>query len=195
MSLSHRAPGLWTRETRGDHAQMSSATRADALRHYALSCGLLLLPIFAWNAALARSLPPAFSMTEFWRDISAPLALAENSLRAVVSVVPFFMPLELVSTRQRTGLVVYCVGAVLYFCSWVIIIIAPNSPWAASPAGFLAPAYTPLIWLAGVALLGRRLYWGRSYRWWMFLIPAAGFIAVGSPRPGRAGTAGSGSTG
>jgi hypothetical protein len=30
----------------------------------------------------------------------------------------------------------------------------------------------------GLALLGQRLYWGRFYRWWMFLVPAVGFVAA-----------------
>jgi hypothetical protein len=72
----------------------------------------------------------------------------------------------------------YGVGTGLYLCAWLALLIAPHSTWAVSPAGFLAPAYTPLIWLVGLALLGQRLFWGRFYRWWMFLIPACGFVAV-----------------
>ena len=149
-----------------------------AVRRYALSCGLLLLPIFLWNAVFVRFLPSAVGGPEFWRDIPAPLAALENYLRLVVSVLPFLMPLELTSGLQRTGLVVYAVGTALYFGSWTALMIAPASSWAISPVGFFAPACTPLIWLVGLALLGQRVYWGRFYRWWMFLIPAAGFIAA-----------------
>lgn len=100
----------------------------------------------------------------------------ENSLRLVVSVLPFLMPLELTSRLQRKGLIVYAVGAAFYFISWIALMRAPSSRWATTPFGFFAPACTPLIWLMGLALLGQRLYWGRFYRWWMFLIPAVGFI-------------------
>jgi hypothetical protein len=148
------------------------------LPRYALSCGLLLLPIFVWVALFTRFLPSALGTAEFWRDIPAPLAYLENSLRLVVSVVPFLMPLELASAPQRRGLVVYGIGTALYFSAWAALMIAPRSPWATDPVGFLAPAYTPLVWLLGLALLGQRLYWGRFYRWWMFLFPATGFVVA-----------------
>ncbi len=146
------------------------------LRRDALNCGLLLAPIFVWNAALARYLPGAWSTTEFWRDIPAPLALAENSFRWVVSVLPFLMPLESISLVQRRGLIVYGVGTALYFASWLAVMLAPDSAWATSPMGFLAPTYTPLVWLMGLALVGRRLHWGRFYRWWMYLAPVGAFL-------------------
>jgi hypothetical protein len=148
------------------------------VQRYLLSVGLLALPIFLWNAAFTRFLPSTFAMAEFWRDIPTPLAYLENSFRLIVSALPFLMPLELTSPLQRKGLLFYSVGIALYFGSWVALMNAPHSPWATSAIGFLAPAYTPVMWLVGFALLGQRLYWGRFYRWWMFLIPAVGFIAT-----------------
>lgn len=73
---------------------------------------------------------------------------------------------------------VYGVGTAFYGVSWLAILLAPGSAWASSPAGFLAPAWTPLVWLAGLALPGQRLCWGRYWRWWMCLIPAGVFMAV-----------------
>lgn len=148
------------------------------LRSYLVNCGLLLLPIFLWNAALTRFLPPPFTRAEFWRDIPAALSYSENAFRLMVLVLPFFMPLELKSATQRSGLVVFGVGALLYFGVWAALILAPRSSWTRSGIGFLAPALTPLLWLLGLALIGQRLYVGRFYRWWMFLLPTAGFIAL-----------------
>jgi hypothetical protein len=65
------------------------------LRRYGVSCGLLVLPIFLWNVAFTRFLPPAFATSELWRDIPTSLAYLENGFRLIVSVLPFFMPLEL----------------------------------------------------------------------------------------------------
>jgi hypothetical protein len=145
---------------------------------YALNCGLLLLPILVWDAAFTRFLPTALASAEFWRDTPRPLASLEDLFRLMVSVLPFLMPFELASVLQRRGLAVYGVGTALYFSAWAALMIAPSSPWATGPVGFLAPAYTPLIWLLGLALIGQRLYWGRFYRWWMFLVPAVGFVAA-----------------
>jgi hypothetical protein len=148
------------------------------VRPYLLSCGMLLIPILVWNAALTRYLPGPWSTGEFWRDIPAPLALTERAFRWIVLALPFLMPLELTSLMQRFGLIVYSIGTTLYFASWLAILLAPEWRWASGALGLLAPAYTPLVWLVGLALLGQRLYWGSMYRWWMCLIPAGVFIAA-----------------
>jgi hypothetical protein len=122
--------------------------------------------------------PPALAFDEFWRDIPVPLAHLENSTRLMVNVLPFLMPLEPRSRRQRLGLALYGIGLVLCCGAWTALILAPHSAWATAPIGFMAPAYTPLLRLVGIALLGQRLYWGRRYRWWMFLVPTAGFLVA-----------------
>jgi hypothetical protein len=53
----------------------------------------------------------------------------------------------------------------------------PLSPWSQSPLGFLAPAFTPALWLAGIASIGRTLYFGDFYRPWMFLALSLVFLA------------------
>jgi len=148
------------------------------IRHYALSCGWLLVPASIWNIALTAKLPPAFSLSEFWRDIPAPLAFAENGLRLAVFALPFFMPLNLSAPGSKRALLVYAVGTLTYFASWLALILFPASSWSTSALGFLAPAYTPVFWLVGIALLGRHLFWGAFYRWWMYLLLALAFLAA-----------------
>lgn len=148
------------------------------IRRHALSCGLLLVPASLWNIALTDRLPISFSVVEFWRDIPAPLGFAENSLRLAVFVIPFLMPLDLAAPGSMRALVVYAVGTLVYFASWLALILYPASTWSTSALGFVAPACTPFIWLLGIALLGRQLYWGKSYRWWMYLVLASAFLAV-----------------
>lgn len=153
-------------------------TPAAAIRHYGLSCGLLLIPASVWNIALAGYLPPSFAPAEFWRDIPATLALTENSLRLAVFVVPFLMPLDLEARRHRPALFVFVTGTVLYFASWLALILFPSSAWSVTALGFTAPAYTPALWLLGIALFGRRLFWGDFYRWWMYAVLTAAFLAA-----------------
>lgn len=142
------------------------------------SCGLLLIPALAWNLALADQLPPTFSKANFWNDIPPSLAAIENGTRAVIFTLPFFMPLDIESPVQTRGLVLFSVGTLAYFASWLALIIWPSSAWSASAAGFLAPAYTPALWLFGLALVGRRFFWGRFYRWWFYLPLAALFLST-----------------
>lgn len=148
------------------------------IRHYALSCGLLLLPASLWNIALTEQLPAAFSLAEFWREIPAPLAVAENSLRVGVFALPFFMPLNLSAPASKRALLIYAAGTLVYFASWLALILFPTSSWSTSALGFIAPAYTPFLWLLGIALLGRQLFWGAFYRWWMYLVLAVAFLAT-----------------
>lgn len=148
------------------------------IRQFVFSCGLLLLPVLAWNAALTEFLPPAITSPASWDDIPAALAAAESSLRLLVFALPFFMPLSVSSTLQRKGLVIFIGGILVYFASWLALIAAPNSQWANSSVGFLAPAYTPMIWLAGLAVLGQRVFFVTFYRWWMYLALSAIFMAA-----------------
>lgn len=146
--------------------------------HFVKSCGLLLIPALVWNVALADDLPPAFSAPAFWSDIPTFLGIAENVTRTAVIALPFLMPLEFATPVQRQGLAFFAVGTLVYFASWLPLIYWPSSAWSASAAGFMAPAYTPLVWLLGVAMMGRRLFWGRFYRWWFYLAIAALFLGT-----------------
>lgn len=155
----------------------SGATNHGPLR-YLFSCGLLLLPAILWNIAFFDRLPPAFATANFWRDIPPPLAFIENSLRAVVFGLPFAMPLSVSTPAQRRSLFIFGLGSLVYFSSWLALIFSPDSPWSKSALGFMAPAYTPALWLFGLAALGRQLFWGRFYRWWMYVMVSSGFLAA-----------------
>ncbi len=156
---------------------MKSLTFA-VVRHFALSCGLLLIPLSVWNIALTGSLPPSFAPAEFWRDIPVPLAFTENSLRLAVFILPFLMPLDLAAPGRIRALFVFAAGTLLYFASWLALILFPSSAWSSTALGFAAPAYTPALWLLGIALLGRQLFWGSFYRWWMYAALAIAFLAA-----------------
>lgn len=154
---------------------MNTPLGASRLRVHALSCGVLMLPIFLWNVLLGPFLPPILQTEEFWRDIPPLVTYGENAFRLFIDILPFFMPLELLTGVQRRGLILFSVGLVAYILAWLALILFPQSQWSLSWVGVLAPAYTPLVWLTGLGLLGRRLYWTCSYRWWMYLWLAAGF--------------------
>ena len=74
-----------------------------------------------------------------------PLALAENGLRLAVFVLPFLMPLNLAAPGSIRKLLVFVAGTLLYFASWLAVILFPTSAWSCSALGFAAPAYTPLL--------------------------------------------------
>jgi hypothetical protein len=146
--------------------------------YYLVSCGLLLLPLLAWNALFAQFLPPAYSMSEFWRDIPPLLSATENFSRFAVFALPFAMPLRLTTQAERLALQVFVIGTLVYFGSWLPLIFSPESAWSRSAIGFAAPAYTPALWLLGLARLGSHIYGFSFYRWWMYLAVSMIFLVA-----------------
>ena len=148
------------------------------LLRYLKSAGWLLVPVLLWNAALSSRLPNAFAPEVFSFDIPELLSATENVLRMAVFALPFFAPFELVTQSQKVGIAVFGIGLAIYFVSWLPLIAAPDSRWSTSALGFLAPAYTPLVWLLGLALLMQRLHWPSPYRWWFYLTLSIGFLGA-----------------
>lgn len=148
------------------------------LLRYLKNAGWLLVPVLLWNSALSSRLPNAFTAEAFMFSIPPLLSAAENVLRIAVFALPFFPPFELAINSQKVGVAVYGVGLAIYFISWLPLIAAPASWWSTSAVGFLAPAYTPLVWLLGLALLMRRLHWPSRYRWWYYVVLSIGFLGV-----------------
>ena len=144
---------------------------------YVLSCGLFTVPILVWNVVFTPFLPPALVSSEFSRDIPALVTNGENALRIVVMLLPFLMPLEVEGAGQRRGVKLFVAGTILYFLAWLPLMIVPQSWWSTSWPGFVAPAYTPLIWLAGLGLIGRRLYGTRRLTPWIYIGLASMFVA------------------
>ena len=146
------------------------------LVRYVVNCGWLLVPIFVWNVVFARFLPPALLSNELSQDIPPLVAYGENTLRIVVMVLPFLMPLEVTMVSQRRGVWLFAVGTIVYCLAWVPLMVVPHSRWSTSWLGFVAPAYTPLVWLVGLGLIGRRLFVPSPFRWWMYVAVACAFI-------------------
>lgn len=145
---------------------------------YLVSCGLLTVPILLWNAVFTRYLPLPLASSDFNRDVPTGMLVTENVLRIAVMVLPFFMPLDITSAVQRRGLWLFVVGVLFYVIAWVPLMAAPQSAWSMSRLGFLAPAYTPLVWLVGLGLTGGRLHGPVSFKPWMYLLLASAFVVV-----------------
>ena len=125
---------------------------------YTPNCFILVIPIFLWNILFAASLPRGYSMEFFWKDIPPIIGTTENVLRIIVFFLPLLMPLTIKITGQKIGLGIYLVGLAIYFLSWIMQIYYPDSPWSSSLFGFLAPAYTTIIWFIGIGFIGNKLF-------------------------------------
>ena len=117
-----------------------------------LNCIWLLLPVFAWNAVFASRLPQEGFKSD--AGVPRPILWTENLLRVAVFIWPLLLPLSWHDPQSRAGLALYALGVLIYFASWLPLMYRPEAAWSKSAAALLAPAYTPLIWLAGIALVG-----------------------------------------
>lgn len=149
----------------------------DPAKKYFLNCFLLMLPVIIWNIALMPLLPAPFQPDIFRKDIPSFLLYAENGSRIVLFLLALLMPLDIVTARQKKGMYLYITGMLLYFASWIALIVFPDSGWSRSLTGFAAPAYTPLIWLTGVTWTGSSFYYfGLPYRRWHFMLASVLFL-------------------
>ena len=120
------------------------------------NCFWFLLPILLWNLILS----PFLAIGEHFPG-EAPnwILIQENLLRILVFGFPLFMIIRERGFFLRLGISLYLFGLLLYFGSWLVIMNLPDAP-SASLFGLLAPAYTPIIWLVGIALIGRSWFYG-----------------------------------
>jgi len=135
-----------------------------------------MLPIMIWNIALTNKLPQEFQPEIFWNEVPAWLKYAENISRIFIFVLTILMPLRISESIQKRGLLLYIGGTLLYFASWLLLIYLPDSGWSNSIFGFMAPAYTPLLWLTGIGLIGDSFYFNLPYRRWFFMLMAILFL-------------------
>lgn len=144
---------------------------------YLFNCFWLLVPMLVLNLLFTQSLPPNYQADVFWRDIPTAVGAPENVLRILVFMVPLAMQLRLAGRTERLGFAIYLIGAFVYFASWGALILAPESAWSRSAPGFMAPAYTPIVFLVGIGLVGRELFVpGMGYRPWMYVVLSGLFV-------------------
>lgn len=111
-----------------------------------------------WNILLVKYLPRGYSPEIFWKDIPPLIKYSENISRIIVFVLPALMMLSFETRNQKIGIRTYVIGLILYFVSWGVMIIYPESLWSTSQIGFMAPAFTTIIWFIGIGMVGRKSF-------------------------------------
>ena len=87
------------------------------------NCLWLILPLLAWNILLG----PGITDPRITSDAHSPrwLLIAENIARILVFALPILLPLQWKDTWSKAGLGVYIFGTLVYFTSWLPLIIVP----------------------------------------------------------------------
>ena len=132
-----------------------------------LDCLWLILPLLAWNVILG----PHIIQEAITSDAHSPkwLLTSENVVRILVFALPLFIPLQITEIWGKAGLTVYIIGTLVYFASWLPLLLAPTSAWSTSPAGLLAPRLTPYFSFLGIALIGQSWPYGLVSMVFIFL--------------------------
>ena len=136
---------------------------------YLINCFLLITPALILNLFWATRLPPMWQFESFWKDIPPILAYGERISSIVINILPVFMPLRVSTKRQRIGFMIYIMGALTYLLAWVLMVYFPSSLWSTSLVGATATAWTSLLWLIGIGLVGDSLYLPIPYRSWIYI--------------------------
>jgi hypothetical protein len=143
---------------------------------YLLNGFLLVAPLLVFNVAFAGRLPAGYQAPR-WDDIPPLVAVPENILRVGALALPLLLPISFAGPVQRIGAVLYVAGAAAYIAAWTMQFLRPDSAWSTAAAGFLAPAYTPVLWLTGIGLIGMQpLIAHTRYLPWVFLGTSAAFL-------------------
>jgi hypothetical protein len=146
------------------------------LKKYFFNCFLLTIPILLWDYIFTDKLPKAFQPELFWKDIPSSITYGENISRLLMFIFISFMPLKIITNKQKNGLLLYVVGVLLYFVAWLILMYLPNTTWSNSVLGLLAPAYTPLVWLVGIGFIGNALFFKIPYKRWLYFLVVIIFL-------------------
>src|SRR5512133_1062378 len=110
------------------------------------NCFWLILPLLVWNIVFGAKI----TQEQITSDAHSPAWLlgAENVFRLATFILPLFLSLpgkaEWNSALPKVGLAVYIVGTLVYFSSWIPLMITPQSAWSQSTPGLFAPRLTPL---------------------------------------------------
>ena len=147
---------------------------------YLLNTFILLLPVLIWNAAWASELPKSYSSPEIWDAIPGWVSITENVLRIIVFLSPLLLKLSFETPLQRAGLLVYGLGLLVYFASWWAQLYYPHSTWSDSLPGHMAPAYTSLVFLVGIGMIGQQALVPIPKAGMIYLAVALLFVAVHS---------------
>ena len=140
----------------------------------------LIILVLLWNVFLANKLPEPFNTDLFDKSIPNYVLYSETIFRILVFFIPILIKIGLKKDINKIGLVVYIMGVIIYFISWLLLIYIPNSSWSTSLIGFMAPAYTPILWLIGLALLGEKLFINLGYKPWIYIVLSVFFIMIHS---------------
>ena len=107
---------------------------------YINNCFLFFVPILIFNILFFKKLPSHYLM-----NISHPIITAETITRIITIAFSTIMVINIQKKTGKIGLMIYIIGAIIYFTSYFIEIYAPNTLFSRNKIFILAPYWTSVI--------------------------------------------------
>ena len=153
-----------------------NSKKIDPKRMILRNGAILIIPPMIITFGLWGALPGAYSPAMFWKDIPNWLGLFENIFRLVVFSLPGILYFGKREKDQSLGWYLYISGLVVYLASYLMQIIYPGSTWSQSLVGFTAPAWSTLLWFAGIGLVCMRSWLPIPWHRAIYLLIASIFL-------------------
>lgn len=132
---------------------------------------ILVIPVLVWNLVFYRTLP-------LWHQIKIGnnLEKVDSLLRIPIFGLPLVFRFSVFTDIHQIGWVIYGIGIILYFASWIIT-ISGNVNKNQSVLTALGPAYTPILWLIGIGMACWESGW-RLYLLLLYFLSSIVFVIV-----------------
>lgn len=108
-----------------------------------------LVPPLIWNVLFTSKLP----LHAFDQEAPGWLLFMETIFRVAAMVYPLLLPIRKERSLFLPGLAVYLLGLLLYFAAWSYLMLELNTIFSRFPLLQFAPAYLPLLWFSGIAIM------------------------------------------
>ena len=147
----------------------------EIVNHYKNNCFWFFLPVIIFNIIITKHLP------EFYlKNISHPIVIIEMIVRMITILFSAIMMISLDNKTGNIGLVVYIVGVLIYFVSYIIVIKVPIVSFHNNLFIILAPYWTSILWLIGIGLLGNKLFISMPYHYMVYITLSIVFVMIHS---------------
>jgi len=140
---------------------------------YINNCFLFFVPILVFNILFFKKLP-----SHYLKNISHPIIRAETITRIITIAFSTIMVINIQNKTEKIGLMIYIIGAIIYFTSYFIEIYFPNTLFGKNIIFILAPYWTSVIWLMGIGLVGNKLFINIPYHFIIYIILSIIFATI-----------------
>jgi hypothetical protein len=147
----------------------------DFIMHYKNNCFWFFVPVIIFNIIFTEYLPAVYL-----KNIHHPIIVFETIARMITILFSLIMMIKLDNYIGKLGFAIYIAGLLIYFCSYFIVIKIPANSFNNNLIVLLAPYWTSFLWLAGIGLLGNKLFFNVPYHYVIYIAISFVFAVIHS---------------